>query len=455
MYAVMKNAEKIWSEITDRIAIELSSVSYEAWFHNVEPLFIKDNSLILLCKNRLVKKMMSVNYNDIIHKAALSARSIITSFTFILDEEVNDYEVQSERQVGNIYNFSYENTFNNSYTFDEYVVGNSNEFVYAAANAVAEKPGCTHNPLFIYGGVGLGKTHLLHAIGLNVQKNNPKLKVLYVTTESFTNELIYSIRNSSAALTKQFREKYRSVDLLLIDDIQFLSGKTSTQDALFHIFNDLYNNKKQIVLTSDRPLSETNAIEERLISRFSWGLIADIQAPSIETRIAILQKKSFKYHYNIDYEVLLYIAEKSINNVRILEGMLNTVVFYIQLNSSKLPEVTQLQLAKEALKDFEIESQEQLTLDYIIDVVCAYFNISRALIEGKKKNKDIVEPRQIAMYLITELLPQIPLMTIGNSFSGRDHTTVMYARDKMADLFIKDDRIKKIIVDIKAQILNK
>jgi chromosomal replication initiator protein len=334
---------------------------------------------------------------------------------------------------------------NPRYTFDNFVVGECNRLAVAAARAVAEDPGENYNPLFIYGGSGLGKTHIMHAIGNYIRKHNRYLKVLYVSSEKFLNEFVASIRTGSV----DFREKYRSVDVLMIDDIQFIKGKDRTQEELFHTFNDLYQSKKQIILTSDRPPKEIPDIEDRLRTRFEWGLIADVQPPELETRIAILQKKADQEKYSVEDEVINFIAENCDTNIREMEGMLSKVCFYASLLGK---EKTTMDEVKEALKDHVSTNKQSLTADRIIDCVCKYYNISKEDLVGKKKNKEIVEPRQMCVYLINEML-NIPLTAIGALFGGRDHTTIMHARDKINSQVKVNPHIKTLVNDIKSQLL--
>ena len=300
---------------------------------------------------------------------------------------------------------------------------------------------------------GLGKTHILHAIGNEILRNNPNLKVYYTTAENFTNDLIYSIRNSNnTELTRQFREKYRNLDVLMIDDVQFLAGKTSSQESLFHVFNDLYTAEKQIILSSDRPIKELNYLEDRLTSRFASGVVADIQPPSFETRVAILQKKAYHYKIDVTPEVINYLAEKEKYNVRLLEGMLKTVGYFASLNNRSANSV---EFVKEALRDSSNNQESDVTIQKIVDVTCDYFGVKTQDVCGKKKTKELVEPRQLAMYLITVILPEIPLASIGQFFGGRDHTTVIHARDKMQAQITESEGFKKKAEDIKNLIYNK
>ena len=339
------------------------------------------------------------------------------------------------------------NPFNSKYTFDNFVVGKSNQFVYAAARAVAEHPGEKFNPLFIYGGVGLGKTHLLHAIGNYIHEFNPNLKVMYVTCEQFANDYIESLgSNTKNKAILEFRTKYRNLDVLMVDDIQFISKKTSTQEEFFHTFNELFQNNKQIIISSDRPPKDIETLADRLRSRFTCGLIQDIQSPDLETRIAILRKKCQLEKYIIDDDVIDFIAEKINTNIRELEGMLSKVYFLATLIGKRSATMDE---AREAFNgQIEEEKNEGLTPEQIISTVCQYFDITKEDIIGKKKSKDVVEPRMIAIYLISEIL-EIPLVSIGKIFGGRDHTTIMHSRDKISDQLKTSHKIQSFVSEIK------
>jgi chromosomal replication initiator protein len=331
-------------------------------------------------------------------------------------------------------------------------VGSSNEFAAAAAKAVADCPGTKFNPLFIYGGVGLGKTHMMHAIGNYIQKNKPQIKVLYVSTNSFLNEYLDVIRQSNnSELNRKFREKYRLVDVLMLDDIQYTAGKDGVQEAIFHIFNDLHHMNKQIIFSSDRPPKDIAHLSERLRTRFTWGLTVDIQPPDLETRIAILEEKAKQEGFFLTPEVAHFIAENAESNVRDMEGLLNKVIFYSSLSGHPVSTVA---AAREALKDIIDVPRDTIDANDIIFFTCKYFNISTADITGKKKNKEIVEPRMIAIYLITEML-SLPLVTIGGYFGGRDHTTVIHARDKIAEGLKTNPKLRIQLQDIKDMLLHR
>lgn len=330
---------------------------------------------------------------------------------------------------------------NPRYTFDTFVVGNNNKMAHAASLAVAESPAEIYNPLFIYGGVGLGKTHLMHSIAHFILKNNPEMKVLYVTSEKFTTELIDAIRNKNNITTTEFRKKYRNIDVLLIDDIQFIANKESTQEEVFHTFNTLYEAKKQIILSSDRPPRDIEMLEERLRSRFEWGLTVDIGAPDYETRMAILRKKEEMDGYNIDNEVIQYIATNIVSNIRELEGALTKIVAMSRLTEKEI----NLELAEKALRDhISAGTAREITPDYIIEVVSDHFNLRTTDLASNRRNKEISNPRQIAMYLI-RAMTDMPLQTIGQYLGGRDHSTVLHGIDKVTLEMQKDENLKNTI----------
>lgn len=448
----MEDYKKIWNELLIGISNNISTVSYEMWFNTLEPLTIAYNKLIVVAKLKSTKNTINNNYrNLILDEIKKLGYSYITDYVIITPDEISIYENQIQEDKKEAAKESAENKsiFNSDFTFDKFVVGQSNQIVYAAAKAVATQLGTLHNPLFIYGGVGLGKTHIMHAIGNEILKTNKKVKIIYCTTEQFVNDFIDSIKNNKDnEQNRRFREKYRNVDLLMLDDIQFLAGKTGTQEALFHTFNDLYQFKKQIILSSDRHPKELTFLEERLQSRFASGLTVDISTPDLETRIAILQKKALFKNVNLPIEVVYFIAEKIDSNIRELEGALQKVIFYCQLLGK---EPDNIDIIKEALKDDIDVTTHILSLDTIVDATCSYFNVKKQDIIGKKKLKPIVNARQIAIYLIYDILG-VPLATIGSYFGGKDHTTIIYARDKIEDLIKTDNLVANQIKDIKNMI---
>mgnify|MGYP005799341735 CR=1 FL=1 len=450
----MQDLISLWQAVLDKIELTVSNVSFVMWFKPLKIIdFVDNKKLIVAANSASAKNQILRNYFDHLSKAVEDIFGENIEISVLDQAEELDYikrngEKTKEKEVEIT-----KNPFNSKYTFDNFVVGKSNQFVYAAARAVAEHPGEKFNPLFIYGGVGLGKTHLLHAIGNYLKEYNPNLLVKYVTCEQFANDYIESLGTSNNKNKEifEFRTKYRNLDVLMVDDIQFISKKTSTQEEFFYTFNELYQNNKQIIITSDRPPKEIETLAERLRSRFSCGLIQDIQSPDLETRIAILRKKCQLEKYAIDDEAIDFIAEKINSNIRELEGMLSKVYFLATLSNK------QVATKEDAIEAFngqlEEEKNEGLSADDIIDTVCKYFDITRQDIIGKKKSKEVVEPRMIAVYLICEYL-EIPLISIGKMFGGRDYTTIIHSRDKITDELKTSHKIQSIVSDIKKMLTN-
>lgn len=444
----MYDLNSLWKAVLDKLELTVSNVSFVMWFKPLKVLdFVDNKKLVIATNSTSAKNQILRNYFD---KLASAVKDIFGENIDIevLDqnEEIEYIKINGEKTKEKEVDIA-KNPFNSKYTFENFVVGKSNQFVYAAARAVAEHPGEKFNPLFIYGGVGLGKTHILHAIGNYIKQYNPNLNVMYVTCEQFANDYIESL--GSAAKNKavlEFRTKYRNLDVLMVDDIQFISKKTSTQEEFFHTFNELYQNNKQIIITSDRPPKDIDTLADRLRSRFTSGLIQDIQQPDLETRIAILRKKCQIEKYVIDDDVIDFIAERINTNIRELEGMLSKVYFLANLSNKHSATM------EEALEAFngqlEEDKNEGLSPDDIIDTVCRYFDITRQDIVGKKKSKDVVEPRMIAIYLISEIL-EIPLVSIGKIFGGRDHTTIMHSRDKISDELKTSHKVQSFVSEIK------
>ncbi len=450
----MKDLTTLWKAVLDKLELIVSNVSFVMWFKPLKVVdFVDNKTLILAANTTSAKNQLSRNYFDKLSSAVTDIFGADLLIEILDPSEEIEYislhgDKNSEKEV-----VVSKNPFNPKYTFDNFVVGDSNKFVYTACRAVAEHSGVKFNPLFIYGGSGLGKTHLLHAIGNYYKEYFPTLNVLYVTCEQFANDYIESL--GSPAKNKavlEFRTKYRNLDVLMVDDIQFISKKTSTQEEFFHTFNELYQNSKQIIITSDRPPKEIETLAERLRSRFTSGLIQDIQHPELETRIAILRKKCQIEKYSIDDDVIDYIAERVNSNVRELEGMLAKVHFLADLSSK--PSAT-MEEAYEAFNgQLEEEKNEGIVADDIIDAVCKYFDITRQDIIGKKKSKEVVEPRMIAIYLINEIL-EIPLVSIGKIFGGRDHTTIMHSRDKISSELKTSHKMQSFVSEIKKMLSEK
>lgn len=442
----MLKLDEIWQSTCNILQHQVTAVSYDLWIRTLEPVDIEKGVIYLSSSSENAKQRLLKLHENQIRTALMEVEPEIKDFVVLNPDEKENYLnkplVEEEKLEKHTPLFN----FNPKYTFDNFVVGNSNKYVYAAARGVAEHPFDKINPLFIYGGVGLGKTHLLHAIGNYLIKTNPDLKILYVTCEKFTHDYVESLKSSKAQANSEYREKYRSVDVLMVDDIQFISNKTGTQEEFFHTFNDLYQNQKQIIIASDRHPKEIASLEERLRSRFSMGLMQDIQIPDFETRLAILQKKAQQEHYSVNDDVINLIAERCDTNIRELEGMLSKVCFYASLLGK--PSAT-LDDVNEALKDQISTTKQNLTADRIIDCVCKYFSVTKDDLIGKKKNKEIVEPRQICMYLICDML-DLPLVSVGQIFGGRDHTTVIHAREKVSELIKENNRIKVTVNDLKS-----
>ena len=449
-----KSVNDIWEEAKLSIAKDITAISFDVWIKTLEPVDIIDDTLCLCASSTSGKNIILRNqtYYDSILRAIKDLVPTVTKLELVVRDEGDKPQTVTEiekrparmaKQPEKQTSFS----FNPKYTFDNYVIGGNNQFVAAAAKAVATNPGGSYNPLFIYGGVGLGKTHLLHAIGNAITEQHPDLNVVYVTIEKFTNDLIESIQKGSNSAKSEFRTKYRNADVLIVDDVQFIINKNSVQEEFFYIFNELKQNGKQIVISSDKPPKEINPLEERLRSRFEWGLIADIGLPDIETRIAILNKKASLERYNVDPEVISYIADAVKTNIREMEGMLARAVFYAGLLGQ--PKVT-MDTAREALKNYLIQTEETVDAGNILDVVCKYYNLKKEELLARKRTKEIAEARQIAMFLIAEFI-NMPLASIGSIF-GKDHATVIYAKNKVAEDIKKSPKLAVQINDMKQMI---
>ncbi len=459
--------QAVWAQILDNMKEQLAPSAFN-WLNPVQPLSLSETELVLGTQTEMAKEWIAGHYQTFIEDAASAVLGTAKKITFTVvaaavpeektpttakgkDKNVNpnqgtlfpeDREGAPETVAEtHIVAPGDNSSLNPKYTFDTFVTGKSNNFAHAAAMAVADKPGKTYNPFFMYGGVGLGKTHLMHAIGNRVLKNHPEMRVLYVSSEQFTNEIIQAIQQGTS---DKFRQKYRNIDVLLIDDIQFISGKTSTQEEFFHTFNTLYDAQKQVILSSDRPPREVERLEERLRSRFEWGLTTDIQAPDLETRIAILKTKAQSDHYTVPDDVLVYIASRIDSNIRELEGALTKVAAYASL--TKRPVNTDL--VAEALKDIlPTGKTKEITMDVIQEIVASYFKIKVEDLQSKKRTRNIAYPRQIAMYLCRSLT-DTSLPQIGQFFGGRDHTTVIHAYDKVSQEKDSDSNLNSILNEL-------
>ena len=415
---------------------EMTAISYSTWIENLEIAEITDTQMVLNVQSVFQKELLEARYLDLI----VNVFKFITNKTYDISIRLVENNNTAQPQTSTIdTKFGYSNTsLNPRYTFDSFVVGNNNRLAHAAALAVAEAPAASYNPLFLYGGVGLGKTHLMHAIGNEILKNNKNAKVLYVTSEKFTNELINAIKDNT---NEKFRNKYRNIDLLLIDDIQFIAKKDAIQEEFFHTFNTLHESGKQIVISSDKPPRDIQLLEDRLKSRFEWGLIADISNPDYETRLAILRKKADLDHIAIDDEILSNIASKVDSNIRELEGALNKIVAHASLANVPITS----EMAEKSINDLVTKKEKVISISYIQDVVAKYFGIDIKDMKSSKKSNDIVFPRQVAMYLCRSVA-NASFPKIGDEFGKRDHTTVMHAFKKI-DKEIKENANTKLIVD--------
>ena len=420
---------------------EMTNISYETWIKNIEIQKITNDTITILVSATFHKDTLKNRYYDLIFNTFKFLTNKEYIIEFLSMEDISKDESQDELESLNqsqSNNSAINTSLNPKYTFDTFVVGNNNRFAHAASLAVAESPATSYNPLFLYGGVGLGKTHLMHAIGNKILSNDPSAKILYVTSEKFTNQLINAIKD---AKTEAFRNKYRYVDVLLIDDIQFIAGKERIQEEFFHTFNTLHENGKQIILSSDRPPKEIQLLEDRLKSRFEWGLIADISNPDYETRLAILRKKAQLDNINIDGEILSNIATKIDTNIRELEGTLNKLIAKASLTNSPIT----AEMAEKAINDIIAQQEKVFSAEFVQETVAKYFNIDAKDLRGSKRNNEVAFPRQIAMYLCRKVA-QMSLPQIGKDFGKRDHTTVMHACTKI-EQEIKENVNTKLIVE--------
>ena len=461
----MNTVEEKWPQIIEHLRVEheLSNVSFSTWIKPLKVYDVINNTVFIM-----VNMNSSVEYIE--KKYLLPLKVCIAEITgeeyevsFISEDDDRLNEIQNmaveASQKKRTKSVAERAGLNPKYTFDTFVVGGNNSFAHAVSVAVAESPGQVYNPLFLYGGVGLGKTHLMHSIAHFILDQNPKKKILYVTSETFTNELIESLKNgkssgNESSMTK-FREKYRNIDVLLIDDIQFIIGKDSTQEEFFHTFNHLHTSGKQIIISSDRPPRDIETLEARLRSRFEMGMLADISSPDYETRMAILQKKielDKLEKYNIPLDVIQYIATNIKTNIRELEGSLNKLIALYRLNNNE--GTIDISLAAEALKDIiSSDNNREVTPELILDIVAEHFNISIADLKSKKRNAEIANPRQVAMYLMrTMSTKELSLKAIGAIFGGKDHSTIKYGIEKVESEMETDETLANTVNIIKKKI---
>ena len=441
----MDDLQTLWNFLKEKFKESLSKVSYDTWIESASPIRITDNNIIIEVPSSLHKEYWENNLATRIVENIYEYSSREISPLFVIKNEQETTKLANHNEVPKKNWFKKDIQLNTKYTFDTFVIGKGNQMAHAAALVVAEEPGTIYNPLFFYGGVGLGKTHLMHAIGHQMLLLNPDARVKYVSSETFANDFINSIQNKTQ---EKFRNEYRSVDLLLVDDIQFFADKEGTQEEFFHTFNALYDDRKQIVLTSDRLPNEIPKLQERLVSRFAWGLSVDITPPDLETRIAILRKKANAERLEIPGDTLSYIAGQIDSNIRELEGALVRVQAYAAIESRDIT----TSLAADALKSMLPSAKPTtLTILDIQQVVSKYYQLSIADLKGKKRIKSIVLPRQIAMYLSRELTSN-SLPKIGAEFGGKDHTTVIHAYEKIVHALTSDHQLKQEITDLKKKL---
>ncbi len=440
--------EVLWEKVKERARPLINPVSFDAFIDGLIPVDVVNRKLVLKALTETGASTITKSHLPKLREAAISADVGLTDVIIVVDgsdiytlaeipDALEEVSVQTDKR----------------FTFDSFVVGNSNKFVCAAARSVAMAPGENFNPLYIYGGSGLGKTHLLQAIANEIAEKKPSLKVLYTTSEKFLNEyvdsIVYSKQGDGREANARFRSRYRNVDVLLIDDIQSWAGKRGVQEEFFNTFNELFSQNKQIVISSDCPAKDLTTLEERLRTRFEGGLIADIQPPDTETKIAILKRKALEKKYIIPDDVLAFLVKDSDNNVRTLEGRLNTVIFASKLHEEPIS----LKLAATALSEsISVAEPEEVTPEAIVRATCAYFKITREELLGRNKRQEFVRARQICTYLMCDMLT-LPLVTIGKEMGGKDHSTVIYARDKVAELMRVNDKILKDVNDIKSVVL--
>lgn len=437
------------NQLIELLKDEVSKISYDTW---IKPLGIKSiekDNIVFTAVSEYQKDIIENKFNSLIFNTLRYLTNKDWTFSVIdLSKENDEGEIIKDKNFNLSDNELESNhaTLNQKYTFETFVVGNNNRFAHAAALAVGNEPGKSYNPLFLYGGVGLGKTHLMHAIGNRILENNLNSNVLYVTSEKFTNQLINSIKDNK---TEIFRNKYRNIDVLLIDDIQFIAGKDRVQEEFFHTFNTLRENGKQIIISSDKPPRDIQFLEDRLKSRFEWGLLADISCPDYETRLAILRKKAQDENIIIEDSILADIANKIDSNIRELEGVFNKIVARASLTHSPIT----IELAENIINEFKYESEKVISCDFIKETVSKYFSIDKNELAGNKRSNDIAFPRQIAMYLCREIA-NMSFPQIGRDFGNRDHSTVMHGYNKISKEIKEKNNTKLIVESVKNIILD-
>lgn len=441
--------DELLSKLKELLENEVSRISYDTWIKPLEIESIKDDNIVFIAASEFQKDFIENKFNSLIFNTLRYITNKEWTFSVIDKSKEKDPGKIISDKKSNISDSELENnhlTLNPKYTFETFVVGNNNRFAHAAALAVGNEPGKSYNPLFLYGGVGLGKTHLMHSIGNRILENNSNSNVLYVTSEKFTNQLINAIKDNK---TEIFRNKYRNIDVLLIDDIQFIAGKDRVQEEFFHTFNTLREDGKQIIISSDKPPRDIEFLEDRLKSRFEWGLLADISCPDYETRLAILRKKAQDENIVIEDSILSDIATKIDSNIRELEGVFNKIVARASLTHSPIT----IELAENIINEFKYESEKVISCDFIKETVAKYFSIDKDDLAGSKRSNDIAFPRQIAMYLCREVA-NMSFPQIGAEFGNRDHSTVMHGYNKITREIKEKNNTKLIVESVKNIITN-
>ena len=436
---------EIWYKCTEKLKESINETIFNIWIKPIVPIEANDTSFKVAVKNDFFKKMLEEKYAPIIEGALSSIMGREISLVIetmemgtIEQEPKSNVPTPPQLQTKEPASDQFQSHLNPKYIFENFIVGNSNRMAFAAASRVAEKPAISYNPLFIYGGSGLGKTHLMHAIGNRILSNNPNMKVLYISSESFTNEIVTSIYNKS---TESFRQKYRNIDCLIIDDIQFLKGKEQTQVEFFHTFNALHDANKQIIISSDRPPKEIETLEDRLRTRFEWGLQADIQAPDLETRMAIIRQKAANDNIELPSDVIALLATNIATNIREIEGAYTKLVAYTSLMDMPIT----IETAQKVLNDMKIDTVTRvITFETIVKTVAEYYKIKVEDLSNKKRTQSIAYPRQVAMFLCRELA-DLSYPKIGDLFGGRDHTTVIHAFEKISGSVKTDPKVKEDI----------
>lgn len=441
----MEGYEILWKSALVELEKTISTVFYRTYIVQLKAIDLIGHKLILCTPSELFANTITNNQGERIRNALIAVNNEVSDFEIVVADSKDEYLKKIGEETRERLNTS-NSLLNPKFTFESYVTGDSNQFAFAAAKAVAEHPGESYNPLYVYGGTGLGKTHMLMAIANHLRITKPSLNVLYTTCEQFTNEMIEKVRTGKAA---EFHKRYRSVDVLIIDDIQFISGKDGSQTEFFNTFNELTLQNKQIVIASDRAPKDIEGLQDRLRTRFDGGLVADVTKPDLETKVAILKKKAEEQKTIVDIKVLTYLVEKNEDDIRSLMGKLTKVIFASKLHEQPIT----INLVNEALKESIGDSSEGIKAEDVISCVCEYYKITKTDMLSKKKNKEFSEPRQVCMYLIIDMINSLPLATIGEKMGGRDHSTVIYARDKIAKEMKMLPSLATQVNDIKKMIL--